>query len=162
MSQYLHIPFAIALLIAVGWTTIFSFMNKPGIRGFRNLGILASYVLVIVFLFTAGWRVALVTWAMFGVVGGVIYICWEILQRLRTAAGQEKPGVSLSPLVHGLFAWPIMVPEAIEYALAELGVLPAPPPASTPTNAEPCAPPNGGPATPVGNPGATERPPSVS
>jgi hypothetical protein len=162
MSQYLHIPFAIALLIAVGWTTMFSFTNNPGIRGFRNLGILASYLLVIVFLFLAGWRAVLVTWAMFGVAGGVIYICWEILQRLRTAAGQEKPGVGLSPLVHGLFAWPIMMPEAIEYVLAELGVLRAPPTASTPTNAEPCAPPNGGPAAPVGNPGATEGPPSVS
>ena len=142
MNQYLHMPFAVALLIAVGWTTIFSFTNKPGIRGFRNLGILASYVLVLVFLFVAGWRAALVTWAVFGVAGGVIYICWEILQRVRTAAGQEKPGVSFSPLVHGLFAWPIMVPEAIEYALAELGILRPPPPASPQTNAETGARPN--------------------
>ncbi len=42
MSQHIHVPFAIALLIAVGWTTLFSLTNKPGIRGFRNLGILAS------------------------------------------------------------------------------------------------------------------------
>ena len=54
MSQYIHIPFAAALLIAVGWTTVFSLTNKPGIRGFRNLGILASYILVLVFLFVAG------------------------------------------------------------------------------------------------------------
>jgi len=162
MSQYIHVPFAVALLLAVGWTTLFSFSNTPGIRGFRNLGILACYVLVLVFLFVAGWRAALVTWAVFGILGGVIYICWEILQRLRTAAGQQKPAVSLSPLVHGLFAWPIMVPEAVEYALAELGILKAPPTTPTPTNAEPGAAPNGGPATPVGNSEVTEGPPSVS
>jgi hypothetical protein len=153
MSQYIHVPFAVALLIAVGWTTLFSLTNKPGIRGFRNLGILASYVLVLVFLFVAGWRSALVTWAVFGVVGGVIYLCWEILQRLRTAAGEQKPGVSLSPLVHGLFAWPIMVPEAVEYALAELGVLRAPPSAPAKGIAEPDAAPNSRPPQqPPGSP----------
>ncbi len=162
MSQYIHIPFAVALLIAVGWTTLFSLTNKRGIRGFRNLGILASYLLVLVFLFVAGWKAALVTWAVFGVAGGVIYVCWEILQQLRTAAGEPKPGVSLSPLVHGLFAWPIMVPEAVEYALAELGILRTPPPSPPQKNAEPGAAPNGGPATPVGNSRVTEGPPSVS
>ena len=136
MSQYIHVPFAVALLLSVGWTTLFSFSSTPGIRGFRNLGILASYVLVLVFLFVAGWRVALVTWAVFGVFGGVIYVCWEILQRLRTAAGVQKPAVSLAPLIHGLFAWPIMVPEAVEYALAELGILKAPPTTPTQSNAE--------------------------
>jgi hypothetical protein len=136
MSQYIHVPFAISLLIAVGWTTVFSCTNKPAIRGFRNLGILASYLLALVFLFVVGWRAALVTWAVFGVGGGLIYICWEILQRFRTAVGEDKPGVSFSPLVHGLLAWPIMVPEAVEYAFAELGILTTPPPASTPTSAE--------------------------
>jgi hypothetical protein len=126
MIQYIHVPFAVALLIAVAWTTLFSLTNKRGIRGFRNLGILTSYVLLIVFLFVAGWRLALLTWAAFGVAGGVIYILWEILQRLHTAVGEERPGVSLSNLVYGLLAWPIMVPEAVEYALAELGMLPVP------------------------------------
>src|SRR5438034_1217814 len=162
MRQYIHAPFAVALLIAVGWTTLFSLTNKPGMRGFRNLGILASYVLVVVFMFVAGWRSALVTWAVYGVAGGVIYICWEILQRLRSAAGEQKPGVSLSPLVHGLFAWPIMVPEALEYVLAEVGILRAPPAAPAKGIAEPGAAPNGGPATPPGDSGVTEGPPSVS
>jgi hypothetical protein len=97
MSQYIHVPFALALLIAVGWTTLFSCTSKPGIRGFRNLGILVSYILVLVFLFVAGWRAALAMWAAFGVAGGIVYICWETLQRLRTPAGEERPGVSFSP-----------------------------------------------------------------
>lgn len=102
------------------------------------------------------------TWAVFGVLGGVIYVCWEILQRLSTPAGEQKPAVSLSALVHGLFAWPIMVPEAIEYALAELGILKAPPTTPTQTKAELGAPPNGGPATAAANSEVTEGPPSVS
>jgi hypothetical protein len=163
MSQYIHVPFAVALLLAVGWTTLFSFSNTPGIRGFRNLGILACYVLVLLFSFVAGWRPALVTWVVFGVLGGAIYVCWEILQRLRTAAGEQKPAVSLSPLVHGLFAWPIMVPEAVESALAELRILKAPPPTSpSPTNAESGASLNGGPAGQSGNSGTGGEPPSAS
>ncbi len=127
MSQYIHIPFAVMLLIAVSWTTLFSLTSNPGIRGFRNLGILASYVLALVFFFVAGWRQALVTWAVFGVVGGAIYTLWEVLQRLRAPAGEKKPPVNLSHLFYGLSAWPVMVPEAIEYTLAELGVLRTPP-----------------------------------
>ncbi len=157
MSQYVHLPLVIALVVAVGWATLFSLTNKPGIRGLRNLGILASYILALVFLFVAGWRAALVTWALFGVAGGLIYICWEILQRLRAAAGEQKPGVSLSPLLHGLFAWPIMVPEAVEYALAELGFLSAPPAAPIPV-AEPAASPNPGPAVPTGDSGLSGGP----
>jgi hypothetical protein len=162
MSRYIHVPFAIALLIAVTWTTLFSLTNKPGIRGFRNLGILGSYIFLLVFLPVAGSSAALVTWATFGVLGGVIYVCWEILERLRTVAGDEKRAVSLAPLVHGLFAWPIMVPEAVEYALAELGVLKTPPTVPTQTNAEPCATPNGGLAVQHGNSEVTEEPPSLS
>ena len=126
MTEYLDIPFAISLFLAVGWTMLFSLSNNPGVRGLRNLGILASYVLLPVFLFVAGWKEALVTWAVFGVAGGVIYIGWESLQRFRTPAGEEKPSVSLSSLVFGLLAWPIMVPEAVEYSLAELGILRVP------------------------------------
>jgi hypothetical protein len=162
MSDYIHIPFAVALLIAVAWTTVFSLTNKPGIRGWRNLGILACYALAIVFLFVAGWKLALVTWALFGVAGGAIYVLWEILQRVLTAAGEKKPGVSLSPLVHGLFAWPIMVPEAVEYALAEVGILRAPPSPPAQENADPGSTPKGGPTTPPGNSADMEGPPTAS
>jgi hypothetical protein len=160
MSEYIHIPFAIGLFIAVAWTTLFSLTSKPDIRGFRNLGILGSYILLLVFLFVTNWRAALVTWTVFGVLGGLIYVCWEILQRLRTASGEKKPAVSLSSLVHGLFAWPIMVPEAVEYALAELGVLKSPPTSPTQTNAEPSALPNGVQGASVGNLNAPSGPPS--
>ncbi len=162
MSQYIHLPFAAVLLIAVGWTTLFSLTNKPGIRGFRNLGILASYVSVVVFLFVAGWRLALVTWAVFGVAGGLLYVAWETLERRHAAEGRQDPGISLAPLIHGLFLWPIMVPEAVEYALADLGILRPPPSAPAKGMAEPGAAPDGDPATPLVDSEVTQGPPSVS
>lgn len=111
------------MFITVLWTTIFSLSIKPGIRGFRNLGILGSYVSGIVFIFLAGWKQALFTWILFGVLGGVIYIIWEVLQRVKTPEGEEKPSVSIKHIFSGLLAWPIMIPEAIEYILAEIGIL---------------------------------------
>ena len=55
-----------------------------------------------------------------------MYISWEVIQRVRTPAGQEKPPISPSHLIWGQFGWPVMIPEALEYALAELGVLTPP------------------------------------
>ncbi len=127
MSQYIHGPLAVALLIAVSWATVFSLTNKAFLRGFRNLGILACYLLAIVFMLWSGWRAALVTWALFGLAGGAIYISWEVLEMFRPASGGQKPGIRLSTLFDGLFAWPAMIPEAVEYALTNLGIVSAAP-----------------------------------
>jgi hypothetical protein len=121
MTDFIYVPFVITLLIAVSWTTVFSLTNNPSIRGFRNLGILASYALVFVFIFVADWKQILVTWVCFGIFGGLIYTLWEVIQRIRSKEA-EKPSVGLSHILYGLFTWPIMIPEAIEYCLAEFGV----------------------------------------
>jgi cyanate permease len=113
--------FAIALLIALLWTTLFSLTIKPGIRGFRNFGLLAAYLMLPIFLFVAGWKLALSTWVIFGLSGGFLYFLWEVFQYLRSSEPDKK--LSGVTIVHGLFGWPIMVPEAIEYALAEAGIL---------------------------------------
>ena len=124
MSEYFDVPFAIALLIAVASTTACSLANSWQVRSWRNLGILACYVLALVFLFVAGWRAALGTWTVFGLAGGLIYFVWDVFQWLRTASGADKPEVQLSTIPLGLLGWPIMAPEAVEYALAELKLLP--------------------------------------
>jgi hypothetical protein len=124
MSEYFDFPFALALLIAAACTTLFSLASRWQVRRYRNLGIVACYALAFVFVFVAGWRAALGTWAAFGLAGGVIYFAWEVFQRLRSPSGAEKPDVHLSTVLLGFFGWPIMVPEAVEYALADLGILP--------------------------------------
>ena len=121
MLELIHLPFVIPLLISLAWTVLFSIFNKPSIRGFRNLGILATYILFIIFFFLMNWKVLLVTWACFGICGGLIYILYELIQNIKS---QEKSfQVHFEHIIYGLFAWPIMVPEAIEYSLTELGIL---------------------------------------
>ena len=121
MLEYIHVPFAIALSISVAWTIMFSMVTKHSIRGFRNFGILASYTLCIVFFFITKWKLVVVTWACFGISGGVIYVLYEILQNIKNSEGERQ--IHFGHLVYGLFTWPVMIPEAIEYSLAELGIL---------------------------------------
>ena len=66
ITQYIDQGFSIALGIAILWTVIFSMTNKPSIRGYRNLGLLACYILLVIYLFVIGWRSALFTWFVFG------------------------------------------------------------------------------------------------
>ncbi len=124
---HISIHYLIYFLIAVGWTTLFSMSNTPGIRGYRNLGILACYILLIVMLFRVPFTSALVTWCILGVGGGLVYIAYELLVRARASQSEKKPKVSFGHVIFGNLMWPVMVPEAVEYILAELGLLKAPP-----------------------------------
>ncbi|HEV8003254.1 MAG TPA: hypothetical protein VGP63_25430 [Planctomycetaceae bacterium] len=119
--------YAICLLVTVGWTTLFSLTIKQPLRGLRNLGILASYVLLIVMLFRLPMLAAIVTWCVYGIAGGLLYGGYELLSRAGTQVENPNSPKSLfGVLAHGFVAWPIMIPEAIEYTLAQWGVLPGP------------------------------------
>jgi hypothetical protein len=124
-------PHAIYLLIAVGWTTLFSMTSKQPVRGLRNLGILACYILAVVLFMRLRFVSALVTWCAFGIAAGILYSIHQLVAHARDPSPDKKLGLSFSHFIHGPLAWPIMIPEAIEYLLADLGVLraqPAPPP----------------------------------
>ncbi|MGE5194322.1 MAG: hypothetical protein ACM3U2_17670 [Deltaproteobacteria bacterium] len=121
LSPYFDAHYAIYLLIATIWTTAFSMTIRQPLRGCRNLGILACYVLFVVMLFRLRLLAALGTWCLFGIAGGVLYLAHELLARWRTKNPAEKPALSPATLLHGLLAWPIMIPEAIENTFAELG-----------------------------------------
>ncbi|MEK7953693.1 hypothetical protein [Luteolibacter soli] len=113
-------------MIALAWTTFFSMFNRQPIRGNRNFGLLACYIIFIVMLFRRPFAETFATWAVFGFAGGLCYLGYEVISRLRTSPGEEKPGVSLVTLFYGLLAWPVMIPEAIEYLAADFGLLPVP------------------------------------
>jgi hypothetical protein len=115
--------FAVYLLIAVGWTTLFSMTIRQPVRGLRNLGILACYVLAVVMFIRLRFVAALITWLAFGVVSAVAYIGYQLLAHARDKNPDKKLEVSFSTFIHAPLAWPIMLPEAVEYSLAELGVL---------------------------------------
>ena len=115
---------AIILGICMLWTILFSLTNRFPIRGLRNIGILSCYLVGIVMLFKIGIKRGIATWVMFGLIGGVLYIGYEILGRIKATNPDEKPSISLSHLVFGQIAWPVMGPEAVEYILADMGLLP--------------------------------------
>ena len=70
----------------------------------------------------------------------------------RTWIGGLLTGRNPFPILEALLAWPWLI-YAIIYAAS---------PVEKQLGAEPCAPPNGGPAQPSGNSGVTGGPPSVS
>jgi hypothetical protein len=123
MSDLVNVFWLGLLAAAAGWTTLFSMFNRPHIRGWRNVGILAGYGLGVAMFFALPWKQALGTWATMGVLGGGLYVLYELVAHLRLAEKSADSRPRLGPLLHGLFLWPIMLPEAVEYLLAELGVL---------------------------------------
>lgn len=120
--------YALYLLIALVWTTAFSMVNGHPLRGLRNLGILACYGLAIVMLVRIKFASAAVTWCVFGLAAGLIYSAYNVLAYSRDKAPDKTLRVSVGDFLYGPLAWPIMIPEAVEYSLAELGVLKTPPP----------------------------------
>lgn len=141
MIDYISIKWLIILVCGAGWTTFFSFFNTPGVRGYRNLGILGCYILGIIMMAALPWRIALATWTFVGVASGLLYVLYDSYAFLAAKDKTEASRPRLSTIVHGLFAWPVMLPEAIEYWLADLGILKATPiqpaPASgLPSNSE--------------------------
>ena len=114
------------LLVAAGWTTFFSMFNAPGIRGWRNVSLLATYITGIVMFFRIAFLSTAGTWAALGLASGLLYFIYEAWGYLKTREVEQRP--RLRTIAHGLLAWPIMLPEVIEYTLAEIGVLKAPPP----------------------------------
>lgn len=111
---------------ATAWTVFFSLFITPGIRGWRNLGWLACYVLGVAMLFAVPWRAALGTWAAAGIFSGLFYFAYEAFVYAKATDRSNASKPSPVTIVHGLAMWPIMLPEAIEYLLAEVGILGAP------------------------------------
>jgi hypothetical protein len=130
----------VALAATALWTTLFSLASAPGVRGWRNLGLLASYLVGVAMFVALPLLAAALTWAAFGLAGGAFYYAHEWILYRRTRAtidtapltAPRPPNPPARPaamaILHGLFLWPLMIPEAIEYLLAELGFLPPPEP----------------------------------
>lgn len=100
--------------------------DSPQVRGWRNLGLLACYVLGVVMAIVLPWRVALRTWGVIGVASGLLYVAYELFVLIRSTDRSQASRPNPMTVVHGLALWPIMLPECIEYLLADLGVLKEP------------------------------------
>lgn len=131
----INVPFLTFLAIASAVTVFFSMFTTPSVRGYRNLGFLVIYLGSLIGLFVVGWRPVCVTWIAFGLISGFLYFAYELISAARSQE-ETKEGPSLITIVHGLAAWPIMLPEVIEYSLADMGFLKVAgmPAADTPTD----------------------------
>ena len=108
-----------ALAAVVGLNIVASLFMSPAIRMFRMPLILATYVIGIVLFFKLGvWR-GLALWCGIGIVSGLLYWSYEFWSAKHSKEPDAK-APSLVTLVHGLVAWPLMLPEVIEYSWAEL------------------------------------------
>ena len=123
MANLISIPWLLILAGGALWTTFFSLFNTPSIRGWRNLGWLACYFLGLAMFVSVPWRIALTTWALAAIVSGLLYYCYGWYSRWTSKPEDEVPRPAPMTIVHGLLIWPIMFPEAIEYWLADLGLL---------------------------------------
>lgn len=131
MWQLIDPAWLCVLAVSAGWSSFFSLFQRPHIRAWRNLGLLAGFVLGASMLVALPWREALATWTVAALCGGVLYVIYEVVAyvRLPEKTPGDRPG--FGPLFHALLLWPVMLPEALEYLLAELGVLkPAPGPSA--------------------------------
>jgi hypothetical protein len=112
----------IVFACTVVWTTFFSCFNSPRIRSYRNLGILAAFTVGIIAPGFVGIVSGVTSWLVFALIGGVAYYLWAFW--CHVARGRSVGDRIPSPIVlaHGLVMWPVMLPEAIEYAGAEAGI----------------------------------------
>ncbi len=118
MSQ----PFLLFLSICSAVSIFCSLFNTLSIRRFRNLAFLAIYIGTAASFFIVDWKSVFVGWSIFGVSTGILYYAYELYS---TAKSKEelRQWSQPSTIIHGLFIWPIMLPEVIEYSLADFGVL---------------------------------------
>lgn len=103
-------------------TIFFSMFNASGIRGYRNLGFLAIYLGTIVWLCISPFTAIMVGWCAFGLTSGILYYLYELVSVARSS---DRPREWPKPItvLHGLVAWPVMLPEMIEYSLTDVGIL---------------------------------------
>ena len=97
--------FAIVLAAALLWTTLFSMTNQFPMRGLRNLGIVACYIVGFIMFFLAGFKNAFATWVLFGFIGGALYFTYDLIVRAKTKEGEKKPKISLSHFVFAVVAF---------------------------------------------------------
>jgi hypothetical protein len=89
------------------WTIFFSMFSTPRLRGWRNLGWLACFIVGVTMLVVLPWRSALVTWAVAAVFSGLVYFAYESFAYLRARDKARAARPNPITVAHALFVWPI-------------------------------------------------------
>ncbi len=109
------------MLFGIALFTGVCIVFNPVLRGFRVMGVALAYCVAAWMAFALPWVVAITTWCVFAVAGGVFVFAYELWARYRYkgTGRKERPLV----LIQGFLLWPAMVPDAIEGILVDFGVL---------------------------------------
>jgi hypothetical protein len=107
-------------------TVLVSIQPSISLRQVRNLTILSSYAVGIALLFADRWVRPTAVWVGIGLFSGLLYFGYEVWSSSRAKQGGQ-PGEQMRPsgstVLLGVVAWPVALPEVIEYTLADLGVI---------------------------------------
>ncbi|MEZ4586353.1 MAG: hypothetical protein R2909_08145 [Gemmatimonadales bacterium] len=117
---YFDLMWGVALFVVAGFTACCVVFN-PAVRSVRTMGIVASYAVGAMMLAALPLAVAVATWCLFAGAGGLVALGYELWARRRYAGSGRRPRPLV--LLQGFLLWPAMVPEAIEGALVDLGML---------------------------------------
>jgi len=119
----LHGPLFMVYAVLLCWTVFFACVVSARVRGLRNVGIAALVIVGLAAPFFVGFVDAVITWLAMGVGGGLLYFGWELWSYYSEGRRIGEPFPRLRVLLHALVLWPIMIPEAVEYFGAALGIL---------------------------------------
>src|SRR5437016_2092287 len=97
---------------------VLSLSMNIAIRQIKIPLMLATYVIFIVSLFKGGYKVPLPIWLAIVVISGLAYYSYD--RWMDRKHPEEEPGASPVTIIHGIFAWPLMLPEVIENTYGEL------------------------------------------
>ncbi|MGE0441532.1 MAG: hypothetical protein AB7S39_13685 [Gemmatimonadales bacterium] len=117
---YFDIMWGLALFSVTAFAGACVVFN-PAVRGVRTMGIIASYTIGVLMLIALPPVIALATWCLFAAFGGLVALGYELWARRRYTAAGRKPRPLV--LLQGFLLWPGMIPDAIEGALVDLGIL---------------------------------------
>lgn len=117
---YIDIMWGLALFGVAAFSGACLVFN-PAVRAIRTMSLLASYGIGLYMLIALPPAVAAATWCVFAAFGGVVAFGYELWARHRYAGTgrRRRPLV----LLQGFLLWPAMIPDAIEGALVDLGIL---------------------------------------
>jgi len=123
-SRTLYIALATLTVI----TIVVSLQPSIGLRQLRNLTILASFGVGVALLFADKWARPAAVWAAVGLLSGFLYFGFEAWAKPRARAGEHREGARASSILLGVIAWPLVLPEVIELALTDVGIIGDEPP----------------------------------
>ncbi|MCC6244672.1 MAG: hypothetical protein IT353_17640 [Gemmatimonadaceae bacterium] len=120
---HVNVMWAIVLFGILLWTTACVVLNAALRRGMGLMGMALSYGALVWMLFDLPLVDALVTWALFAAVGGVVTISYELWARRKFAKAERAPRALVR--WDGPFMWPALIPDAVGLMLNDAGIIPA-------------------------------------